>query len=204
MAHWGVVGGAVGACERDADGAFPDGAHAFGGMAAPTFAIGVAVEDRGFDAREVTFVEPGSGNSHDVVAIVEHECIAVRVAEKIEGFDGLRRAGVNGPDEAGAAVDPDERGVVFFGELRSPGGVWGIVFETGCRIACSIDHPHDFDVGPVDFVDFIDAQGGGADEIGPPVVVSVGFDAKVFPSAECGAAGDDDVLSPAADTQEEG
>lgn len=88
LANDGVEGFAAGTFEGDSDGAFPDGAHAFSGVAAPAFAIGVAVEDGGFDAWEVALVEDGGGCGHDFVAVIEHEGIAVGVAEEVECFNG--------------------------------------------------------------------------------------------------------------------
>ena len=55
-------------------------------------------------------MKPGGGSGHDVVAIVEHERVAVRVAEEIEGLDRAARAGVDGADDLGGRVDPDEGG----------------------------------------------------------------------------------------------
>ena len=94
-----MYSGALGAFERDADGAFPRGGHAFPGVAPPTLAVGVAGKHRAVDARQVAFVQPSAGNRHDFVAIIEHEGIAVRVTAEIKGLDGAARAGVERLEE---------------------------------------------------------------------------------------------------------
>src|SRR5690606_16578102 len=105
-----VVGGAFGSLEFDSEDVFPDPAHAFGGVAAPAFAVAVLAEDRRADLRKVALVEPGSAGGHDVIAIVEHETVAVRVAEVVEGRDRAARASVERRNQGGAAIDPDQRG----------------------------------------------------------------------------------------------
>lgn len=57
-----------------------------------------------------------------------------------------------------------------------------------------MDDPDEFGVAAVGDADFRHAEGGGADEVGPPAVVLVIRDAEVFPSAEGWAAGEDDVF----------
>ena len=117
LADDGVVGGADRALEGDADGAFPGRAHAFSGMAAPALAVGIAGEYRGPDAGQVALVQPGGGGRHDFIAVIEHERIAVGMAEEIERGDGAFGAGVDGADEVAAAVDPDELDAILGGKL---------------------------------------------------------------------------------------
>lgn len=51
-----------------------------------------------------------------------------------------------------------------------------------------VDHPDDVGRGAVSAVEFIHAEGGGADEVGPPTVVLVGRNAIIFPFTEGGSA----------------
>ncbi len=87
LADHGVNGFSFGALEREAKVSFPGVGHGFAGVAAPRFAIGVAGEDGGFEARYVAFVEPSGGCGHDFVAVVEHEGVFVGVAEVVVGDD---------------------------------------------------------------------------------------------------------------------
>ena len=72
-----VVGGTASTFKRHADVFFPDRTHAFRSVAAPAFAVGVAGEDRRFEARDFTFMKPCGGDGHDIIAVVEHERMAV-------------------------------------------------------------------------------------------------------------------------------
>ena len=188
-----VVGFAAGTDEGVADAAAPDLGHAFAGVAAVALADGVAGEDGAFDFAEVAFVNPGLGDGHDVAAVVEHEAVAVRVAEEVEGGDGSRGLAVHGGDGLTTGVDPDEFGVAFGGLFADPGGVGFAVFPTAGDVAGFVNDPDDFGLFAVGAAEVVHADGGGADEVAPEAVVSIAFDAEVFPFAQGGSATEDDV-----------
>jgi hypothetical protein len=56
-------------------------------MATPALAKGILREDAAADLLKVPFVNPGLADCHYITPVVEHETVAVGVAEKIESDD---------------------------------------------------------------------------------------------------------------------
>lgn len=144
------------------------------------------------DSAEVVFVNPALADSHDVAAVVEHEAVAIGMAEEVEADDVA--AGVDGGDCLWPGVDPDELGFALGGLLGDPGGVGLAVIAAAREVAVFVNDPSDLSAVSVGFAEFVHAHGGGADEVGPPTVVSVFFNAEVFPLSRSGATAEDDVL----------
>jgi hypothetical protein len=82
-----IVSFSLCANEGESHMAFPDGRHAFTCMATPALAKGILCEDAAADLLEVPFVNPGLADCHYITPVVEHETVAVGVAEKIESDD---------------------------------------------------------------------------------------------------------------------
>lgn len=189
----GVVGFSFGSDEGGAEGAFPDGGHAFAGVAAPALAEGVFVKGAAVDFAKVFFVNPSLADGHDVAAVVEHEAVSVGVAEEVEGGDVAKA--IDGGNGLAASADPDESGFAFGSLFGDPFGVGFAVLPAAELVAVFVDDPGDGGAFAVGFFDFVHAHGGGADEVGPPAVVAIVLDAEVFPFPGGRATAEDDVLT---------
>lgn len=167
-------------------------AHAFAGVAAPAPHEGVAGKKAAVDFFKFAFVEPAFAAAINHVRVVEHEAGFVAVTEILEVVDFYAVAGlavVEVVDELRGAVEPhklDVKGVTHAGD---EGGVVAVVLAAACDIRRAIDEPCDGLVGSGGF-DLLDADARGADEVGPPVVMRLGF--PFFPYPKRDAAADDD------------
>jgi len=194
MSDHGVVCFATGTDEAGTERFVPDGAHAFSGVAAVALADGVFGEDAAADLGEVLLVDPSLAGGHDCAAVVEHEAVAVGVAEEVEGADAAGGAGVEGADGLAAGADPDELAISFGGLFLNPGRVGIAVLLAALGVAGAVNDPDEIGVGSVGAADLDHAEGGGADEVGPPLVMSLAGDAEIFPFPEGGAAAENDVF----------
>lgn len=163
-------------------------------MAAPGFAVGVLGVDGGFEAWDITFVEPGCGDGHDVAAVIEHKGMFVGVAEEVEGFHGTVGAGVVFCDEVTGGAEPDESGVALVCLFSDPLHVGFAVLATAGFVAFAVDHPDEGRLFALGQTDFRHAEGGSADEVRPPTIVAVILDTEVFPFPEGGSTGYDEVF----------
>ena len=123
-----VISRALGSLKSYAYFAFPDLTHAFSGVAAPALAVSVFGKDRTLDLGEIIFVKPDRGGTDDVVAVIEHEAVLVRVAEEIECLDRAAWAVVDFLNELAGAIEPDQRDVSLFGQVGNPSGVRLAIF----------------------------------------------------------------------------
>ena len=128
-------------------------------------------------------------DGHDFIAIVEHEGIAIRVADEIESLDRPTRTGIKGLDEAARTIEPDKGGVALGGKLGDPFGIWFTVLVAACLVAWLIDHPDERGGRAISRANLDHAQGRGPDEVSPPLVVLVLRDAEVLPLAQGRPAG---------------
>ena len=188
----GVIGLSLGSNEGESESALPHGTHTLAGMAAPALAGGVFGKGSTANFAEIFFVNPSLANGHDVTAVVEHEAEPVGVPEEVEGADVA--ACVDGGDGLGAGADPDESGLSLGCLLGDPSGVGISVFTATADVAIFVNDPSDGDVIAVSFAEFIHAHGGSPDEVSPPTIVAILFDAIVFPLSASRSSTEDDVL----------
>lgn len=168
-----VVGFALGTDEGITDGAFPEGTHAFTGVATVRLAGGVLGEDGAFDTAEIVFVNPCLAGTENVVAVVKEEAVFVRVAKEVEADDGARGMGVDGVDRLASGADPDELDLAFARLLGDPAGEgFAVLASTGDVAGLEYD-PSDAGVGAVGLSEFVNADGRGANEVSPKTVMAI-------------------------------
>ena len=143
-------------------------------------------------------MNPFRGNSHDVVAVVQHPRIAIGMAEVVKGFHFIAaeaRRRIQRPDSLVGTVHPDKLDFVLGSQVRNPAGVRFAVFlPPGC-VTGAVNNPGDSG-GRVLLLDMGNTDGGGPYKVGPPVVMPVRLYSQPFPLPECGAAAHDDMDGP--------
>ena len=113
-----IVGFSFGTNEGESHMAFPNGRHTFTCVAAPALAKGILREDAAADLLEVPFVNPGLADCHYITPVVEHETVAVGVAEKIESDDISLE--VNCRNRLITSIDPNKFSSPFNGLFYDP------------------------------------------------------------------------------------
>lgn len=188
-----VVGFALGTDEGGADGAFPEGAHAFTGIATVRLARGVLGKGGGVDFAEVIFMNPGVARSEDVVAVVEEEAVFVGVAKEVKADDGACGVRVDGVDRLVGAVDPDEFDLAFGGLAVDPCDEGVPVFAATGYIAGLVNDPGDARIRSVCFSNFVNANRRSTDEVPPEAVVTINRGAVAFFFEKCRPPAENDV-----------
>ena len=116
------------------------------------------------------------------------------MAEKVESENGTGRTSVDGGDGLGAAIDPDELAIAFVCLLLDPDRI-GFAVSTGAgEITGPVDDPDQIGLAAVLEPDLSHAEGGGADEVGPPPVVLFIFITQILPLAQGGTSTEDYVF----------
>ena len=87
----GVVGFAKGSVHRNPDRFFPKLGEAFTGVASPAANRRPGVKAAPADSRELGFVQIGHTGPADFRTIIEHEAVAIGVAEILKVHDGATR-----------------------------------------------------------------------------------------------------------------
>lgn len=185
-----VLGGLHVAPEGYADGLAPDAGHAAAGVAAVAPAVRIRGEGAALQlGGEVFLMHPSLGGADDVAAVVEHEGKGVRVAEVVEGGDFVAATAgvVDGGVGLVRGVHEDELHLALGGLLANVGDVVLAVLTATADVGGAVDNPDDVG-GGVLLLQLIDADGGAADEVCPPVVMGVRA-AEFLPRLEGNTAG---------------
>jgi hypothetical protein len=78
-------------------------------------------------------------------------------------------------------TDPNKFSSSFNGLLYDPGAIRLFVVTSSGQVTVFVDDPSDLRIGAIGFSYFIHPHCRGSNEICPPAIMAILFDAKIFP-----------------------
>ena len=120
--------------------------HLFARMTTPALAISMLRECVAIDFRQIAVVQPGFTGAIDVVAVIEHETSAVRVAEIFEIHDlhpVSRLAIINVIDDLLARAKPDQIDIKFVANRVNETDQVLVLLFCAVLIALTVNEPRD-------------------------------------------------------------